>query len=204
MEKWPFVRKKLVVVHNGISAFKLALRRDELFTVGTIAELHKIKGLDILLEAWAKFVKSHEGRLIIIGEGEERNNLENMARNKGIFSSVSFRGFVDDARSFLSNFDIFCLPSRSENLPYALLEAGYASLPVVATSVGGVPELIESGISGVLVPNEDVDALFSSIVLLSEDSSLRRRLGAALKASIEENFSFEKMARETFAQYDSC
>lgn len=198
---WPFIKNKLTVIHNGISIFNLTERKDRSFAVGTIAELHRIKGLDVLLMAWSKFIKNHRAKLVIIGEGEERKNLENMANNLGISDSVTFKGSVDNARSLLSNFDIFCLPSRSEALPYTLLEAGLAGLPVIATTVGGVPEIIESGINGVLVPVEDAEALFSTLILLAEDENLRKRLGANLKASIQENFSFEKMVSKTLALY---
>jgi len=199
VERWPFVKNKLVVIYNGISKFDLAEREDKSFIVGTIAELHRIKGLDILLTAWSKFIRKHPARLLIVGEGEERKNLENMAHNLGISGSVNFKGFVDNARSLLSSFDIFCMPSRSEAMPYTLLEAGLAELPVIATPVGGIPEIIESGINGVLVPPEDSEALFSTLILLAEDDALRKRLGTNLRASIQENFSFEKMLEQTFA-----
>jgi glycosyltransferase involved in cell wall biosynthesis len=93
------------------------------------------------------------------------------------------------------------MPSRSEALPYALLEAGVAGLPVIATSVGGIPEIVENGINGVLVPPENSEILFSSLILLAEDAELRRRLGDNLKASIQEDFSFEKMVDKTLALY---
>ncbi len=201
VEKWPFIQNKLVIIHNGIARFDLAPHVDQTFTVGTIAELHKIKGLDVLLTAWSKFIKKHQANLVIVGEGEEKQNLQNMAKNLGISDSVTFKGLVDNARALLSSFDIFCMPSRSEALPYSLLEAGMASLPVIATSVGGIPEIVEGGITGILIPKEDSEALFSSLILLSEDEQLRKRLGANLKASIQENFSFEKMIKETFALY---
>jgi len=201
IEGWPFIKNKLVVIHNGISSFELAQRIDKSFTVGTIAELHKIKGLDILLSAWKKFVKNRDAKLVIIGEGEEMQNLQNMANNLDIYKTVTFRGYVGDARSLLSNFDIFCMPSRSEAMPYALLEAGLAGLPVIASEVGGIPEIIESGINGVLVPPGNSEVIFSSLILLADDAELRKRLGTNLKFSIQENFSFEKMAKETFALY---
>ena len=199
---WPFTKNKLVVIRNGIREFELAPKtpRDAL-VVGTIGELHRIKGLDILLTAWKKFKKNNKAVLEIIGEGEERQNLENMASNLGISDSVVLKGFVDNARSLLSGFDIFCMPSRSEAMPYALLEAGLAGLPVIATSVGGIPEIIESGVNGVLVPVEDAETLFSTLILLAEDEELRKRLGTNLKSSIQENFSFKKMVEETFALY---
>ncbi len=201
VERLPFIKNKLVVIHNGISRFNLAQREDKSFTVGTIAELHRIKGLDVLLQAWSKFIKHHQANLVIIGEGEERQNLENMAKNMGISDSVIFKGFVDDARQLLSSFDIFCMPSRSEAMPYALLEAGLAGLPVIATPVGGISEIIESGVTGVLVPVENAEVLFSTLVLLAEDEELRKRLGTNLKSSIKENFSFEKMVKNTLNTY---
>ncbi|OGI91790.1 hypothetical protein A2933_02325 [Candidatus Nomurabacteria bacterium RIFCSPLOWO2_01_FULL_46_18] len=201
VEGWPFIKNKLIVINNGIREFNLAPRTDNSFTVGTTSELHRVKGLDILLLAWNKFVKKHKAVLMIFNEGGERKNLQNMATNLGISDSVVFKGFVDNARSSLSGFDIFCMPSRSEAMPYALLEAGLAGLPVIATNVGGIPEIIESGISGILIPTEDSEALFSSLILLSEDAELRKRLGINLKHSIQENFSFEKMVKQTFQLY---
>ena len=199
--EWPFIKNKLVLIHNGISRFNLAERDDKSFTVGTIAELHRIKGLDVLLTAWSKFIKNHEAKLMIIGDGEERKNLENMAKRLGIFGSVIFKGFIDNARSLLSDFDIFCMPSRSEAMPYSLLEAGFAELPVIASSVGGIPEIIENGLNGILVPAENAEILFSSLVLLAEDEGLRKRLGRNLKMSIQENFSFAKMVSKTLLLY---
>ena len=198
---WPFIKRRLVIIKNGVRTFHLDPRESKLFTVGSIAELHGIKGLDILLKAWSKFRKNHDGMLVIIGDGEERQNLENMALNLGISGSVVFKGFVEDARSQLLNFDVFCMPSRSEAMPYALLEAGLAGIPSIATSVGGIPEIIENGVNGILIPTENVEILFSSLVLLVEDEGLRKRLGTHLKASIQESFSFEKMIENTLSLY---
>ena len=199
---WPFIKNKLRVIYNGIDKFDLLPRQNQIFTVGTIAELHKVKGLDILLKAWSKFTKRHPAKLVIIGEGEERASLEKMAKNMGISDSVKFRGFVDNARQELASFDIFVLASRSEAMPYAPLEASTAKLPVIATSVGGVPEIIESGITGILVPKEDSEAIFSSLVLLTEDAHLRERLGEALNKKVAEEFSQEKMFEKTFSVYE--
>lgn len=201
IKKWPFVSKKLILIRNGISEFQLDKRTSDSFTVGTIAELHKIKGLDILLLAWSKFIKKREAVLVIFGEGTEKKNLENMARKLDILDSVIFKGFIKDARKLLSSFDIFVLPSRSEALPYALLEAGISERAVIATSVGGIPEIIENGITGILVPKEDPEIIFSSLVLLAEDANLRKRLGTNLKSSILEKFSFKKMVDDTLKAY---
>ncbi len=199
--EWPFVKNKLKTILIGIKEFDLASRTDNTFTVGTTSELHRVKGLDVLLTAWNKFIKGRQAKLVLMGDGEERENLENMAKNLGIYDSVEFKGFVYNARSLLSNLDIFVMPSRSEGMPYSILEAGLVGLPVIASSVGGIPEIIESGTNGVLVPKEDSEALFSSLILLSEDRELRKRLGTNLKLSIQEDFSFEKMVEKTFQLY---
>jgi len=199
---WPLVKNKLVVVRNGLPRFNLGTRKNVVFTVGTIAELHKIKGLDILLLAWKDFIKGREARLMIYGEGEERQNLQNMAQTLGISNSVDFKGFVLDARTYLSEFDIFVLPSRSEAMPYAPLEAGLAGVPVIATTVGGIPEIIENNISGILIPPEDSNVLSSSLVKLFEDPDLRMKLGRNLKNTVEEKFGLEKMVRDTLETYE--
>lgn len=208
ISNWPFIKNKLRVIYNGINKFELAERTDETFTVGTIAELHKIKGLDILLTAWSEFIKNHQAKLIIIGGGEERENLQNMANNLGITAlsadgsnSVTFEGFVDNARSLLSTFDIFVLPSRSEAMPYAPLEAGLAGLPVVATSVGGIPEIIENDESGILIEKENPEALLSALIKLFGNADLRKKLGENLKKKVETEFSLNKMLRDTLEMY---
>ncbi len=199
----PFIKNKLVVIYNGIARFDLAMRTDQTFTVGAVAELHKIKGLDILLNAWGKFTKIHRARLVIFGAGEEKQNLENLISKLKIVDSVELKGFVDSARSQLSTFDIFVMPSRSEAMPYALLEAGFAGLPVVASSVGGIPGIIKDGENGILVQKENVEQLVSALARLADNKELRDKLGANLKQTVSEKFSFEKMIKETFRLYSS-
>ncbi len=197
ISNWPFIKNRLVIIRNGLEKFDLTPRTDE-----TIAELHKIKGLDILLTAWSKFTKNYQAKLIIIGGGEERENLQNMANNLGISDLVIFKGFVDNARSLLSTFDIFVLPSRSEAMPYAPLEAGLAGLPVIATSVGGIPEIIENNASGILIEKENPEALLSALIKLYENAGLRKSLGENLKKKVETEFSLDKMLRETLVLYN--
>jgi glycosyltransferase involved in cell wall biosynthesis len=197
----PFIKNKLAVIHNGIEKFELIPRTDTGFTVGTIAELHHIKGLDILLKAWKEFKKNNSGKLLILGEGEEKKKLENMAQQLGISDSVVFKGFVDNARSLLLGFDIFVLPSRSENLPYAILEAGMASRAVIASRVGGIPEIIKNEDCGILVPKENIQALTNALIKLTNDRNLRETLGNNLHKIVTEQFSKEKMVGETLETY---
>ncbi len=202
ISKLPFVKNKLLVVHNGITQFSmLPTQPREILIVGALGELHNIKGFDILLKAWGKFVQKHGAKLQILGEGEERKKLEKLADELGVSRLVEFKGYVDNARAELLNFDIFVMPSRSENLPYAILEAGFAGLPVIASKVGGIPEIIENGVSGILVPKEDPETLLSSLILLAEDPELRKRLGGQLQKTIQQEFSLEKMVHDTLNVY---
>lgn len=199
---WPFIKRKLVVVHNGIASFNLSPRQTGGFVVGTIAELHPIKGLDVLLTAWGKFAKRNpHAKLVIMGDGEEKENLHALAHELQIADSVDFKGYIDNGRSRLKDFDIFVLPSRSENLPYVILEAGFAGLPVIATRVGGIPEIIATGENGILVEPENPHEILSSLILLAEDAHLRARLGGALQETVSKSFTAHKMAADTLKVY---
>lgn len=211
ISNFPFIKSRLKVIHNGVENFvtldretarkALGIHDSETFLIGTLSELHPVKGLDILLAAWERFLQKNDGLLVMIGDGDTREALEDYASELGIRDKVIFKGYLDNAKAYLSAFDVFCLPSRSEGMPYTLLEAGAAERAVIASSVGGIPEVIENGISGTLIPREDSETLFSTLLLLSEDEALRSRLGSALKAVIAEKFSLEKMVRETLALY---
>ena len=208
---WPFIKSRLTMVRNGVEKFEMLPREEArralgihesgTLVAGTLSELHPVKGLDVLLEAWEKFSRKNVGILVMLGDGEIRENLEDYARHLGISNRVIFAGYKENARQYLPAFDLFCLPSRSEALPYALLEAGLAARPVIATKVGGVPEIVENGLSGALLEPGDSETLFSTLILLSGDPELRNRLGEALKETVEKKFSLEKMLAETLKTY---
>lgn len=212
MADLPFIEHKIKIIHNGVDEFELKERAearkklgvaDDELVVGTLAELHRVKGLDILLQAWQVLLGSNTGKLLILGRGEEQENLQNTAQQLGISESVKFLGFVENARTLLSGFDIFVLPSRSEALPYAVLESGYASLPTVASLVGGIPEIITNNENGFLVEPENSSNLAEKLQLLIRDHELRERFGKNLKKTILEKFSKEQMFEKTFSSYQS-
>jgi glycosyltransferase involved in cell wall biosynthesis len=210
IKSFPFIQNKLATIHNGVADFNLldyhSARKafgihDDTLVVGTLSELHPVKGLDILLEAWEKFTHKNDAVLLLMGEGEIRENLEDYANHLEISDKVMFRGHVDNARQYLGGLDIFCLPSRSEAMPYTLLEAGLANRPIIASSVGGIPEVVEIGLNGALVPPEDSETLFSTLMLLSHDKPLRDRLGSALSKTVKEKFSLKEMVKKTLGIY---
>jgi glycosyltransferase involved in cell wall biosynthesis len=207
---WPIANNKLTVINNGIESFTLLPRfaarlklgvEENTLVVGTLAELHPTKGLDVLLHAWEKFSKRGGSKLFLFGEGEELQRLENLTLNLQIKDSVVFPGFVANARELLLAFDIFVLPSRSEALPYTILEAGFAGLPIISSKAGGIPEVIKTGDSGVLVEPGNPDEIHSSLLLLSDDKGLRSRLGEKLKETVQKSFSIEEMIAKTFSLY---
>lgn len=211
--RWmPFAGRRMVVVRNGIAPVSLYSREYARMTlmpsrkssvwIGTLAELHPIKGLDVLLTAFAALAKEFpETFLALFGEGQERARLETLAAELGLTERVRFFGHLKDGASYLSAFDIFVQPSHSEALAYAVIEAGHAKLPVVATKVGGIPEIVKDGETGLLVPPGDALQLQAALVRLLRNEDMRARLGNALHARVVQDFDAERMAEETFALY---
>lgn len=208
----PFMKKKITVIYNGIAPFEtvsqsearstLAGNAVERIWIGTIAELHKIKGLDLLITAFAPLVEQYANvALVIVGAGSEEKNLKDLCTRRGLEQKVHFAGFKKDARNYLSAFDIFALPSRSEAFPYAPLEAGIARLPVVASWAGGIPEIIENTVSGMLVDPTNTTKLTSALDELIAQKDLRIRLREALHTKVIADFTLEKMIANTIKLY---
>jgi glycosyltransferase involved in cell wall biosynthesis len=170
--------------------------------IGALAELHPTKGLDVLIRAFA-LLAPHvpEAVLVLIGTGQDRGRLTALAHMLRIEERVHFAGHIRDAACLLPALDIFVLPSYSEALGYVVLEAGQASRPVVASDVGGIPEIVTDNESGFLVPAGDEKVLAEKIVMLAHDSELRRHFGEALQNRVLTDFSRERMFDETFALY---
>lgn len=162
--------------------------------IGTIAELHPNKGLPHLIDAFASVVTQYpNSSLVIIGDGQDKASLNMLIREKCLESSVFLAGYIDNAAEYLKAFSIFVLPSIKEGLPYVILEAGSASLPVVATTVGGIPEIVEDMHSGVLVQPKNVRELSHAISFMIEHPDERRKYGMALRDRVVNRFSFDRM-----------
>lgn len=163
------------------------------FTIGTAARLEPVKNLAGLLRAFSQ-LKSANCVLQIAGDGSERATLESRTRELGIADRVQFLGWRADIDSLLQQWDCFVLPSVEEGFGISVLEAMAAGLPVIATSVGGMREIVTNGQDGLLVPANDDGALADAMRRLISDPTLRSRLGAnARKRS--EHFSPERLAQ---------
>jgi glycosyltransferase involved in cell wall biosynthesis len=167
--------------------------------VGTISELHKTKGLNYAIEAISKI--KNNIIFIIIGEGEKRKELEEQIIKLGLSNKVFLVGKVDNASTYLKAFDIFTLSSITEALPYVLLEAGYAGLPIVASNVGGIPEIIENDKTGLLIEPRHPEGIKTSIESLMKNTEKSSYLGKNMKDKILKNFTQKNMLERTFGLY---
>ena len=168
--------------------------------IGCVAELTKNKGVAYLVEAASKMA-GNDFLIFILGNGEEHEKLSLQISSLRLQDKVFLLGFVPDAAKYLKAFDIFVLPSVTEALGYVLIEAGHAGLPVAATKTGGIPWIIKSGESGILVPPKNPEALAEALKKLLNDESLRKRMGKKNRELTFQKFSFEKMLKETVALY---
>lgn len=172
--------------------------------VGAVGRLDRQKGFSVLVHAMARLKKSGL-RCVILGEGPERPRLEALIREHHLEGSVWLPGERGDVSAWLSAFDIACLPSMWEGLPNTLLEEMALGLPVVASAVDGVPEVVENGRNGVLVPPADAPALAKALGALAGDPERRAALGAAAHATIAEKFTIRRMLDEYQQAYsDVC
>lgn len=168
------------------------------YVIGTVASLRKEKDYFSFIKAAQQVLQQRtDVRFISVGEGKLRGELEELVRQLGIQQYVFFLGFQRNTLDIMKAMDIFVLSSITEGLPTAILEAMSLGKPVVATAVGGVPELVREGENGFLVPAGDYMALASSILTFLDSASLRKRLGQRGREIAMHEFSIEHAARET-------
>jgi glycosyltransferase involved in cell wall biosynthesis len=201
-------KEKTVVVYNGINAAELdffsheeSRKRFALDSaqpvVGVIANFYKTKGLECLLDAFADIVKKiPDAKLVIIGGGGENLPLSEQADRLHIAHSVIFAGHIPNAWKYLKAFDLFVLPSLKEGFPWVLLEAMAAEVPIVATAVGAVPEILENGSSGIIVPPGDIQKLSDAIVKLLRNPEIRAKFATQARRAVISRFPKEKMVAE--------
>lgn len=211
----PFIKNKMHIVYNGIAPFRADARehaRQEIlkenqdkFLMFSLSELDHNKGIDVALSALTLLPQSVREDLYyaVAGSGEEKERLEKMIDDLNLRSSVALLGFVDNGKRLLGGADLFLLPSRKEAYPFALLEAGVTGLPIIATSVGGIPEIMKDMQNGILVHKENPRELAEAILYLYENKSKRKEFGHEIKRAVTIFFSQEKMLEETMRVYES-
>ncbi|MEK7121100.1 MAG: glycosyltransferase family 4 protein [Patescibacteria group bacterium] len=208
-------RRQTVLIHNGIEVYKLDfMSREEARRtlrlnattisaagriIGTIANFYPTKGLEYLIEAFYLLNTKYlilDTVLLIIGDGELRPELEKMIREKGLGKKVFLLGQIPDAYRFLPAFDVFVLPSVKEGFPWVLIEAMSAKLPVIATDVGAVPEIINDHKNGLLVKPKDPAGLADKIKEVLENDRLKNELGIQAHQTVLFKFELDKMVKQ--------
>ncbi len=224
------MKKRMVAIHNGIGEIEFIEKekarqwfvdirlpqtekvkeiiKSEPLWIGTISELHRNKGLGYAIEAVKKHLEASpqsakEAIFIIIGEGEERKNLEEIIKTNELEDSVFLIGSMENASSYLKAFDIFTLTSITEALPYAILEAGKAGVPIIASNVGGISEIIDDMKSGILIHPKKPKEISLAIEYLSSHPDKKEIFLTLLKEKINKEFSLDRMVSETVKMYES-
>ena len=171
--------------------------------VGVVARLEAEKGHRTLIDAWPVVLEAHpEAWLLIVGEGSERNSLEAQAASIGISERVVFTGRREDVPAVTAALDVAVLPSYREAQGLSVLEAMALSRPVVASNVGGIPEMVEDGVSGLLVPPGDCDALATAIIRLLSDHPYADMLARRGHDLVHDRFCIELMTSAIESIYD--
>jgi glycosyltransferase involved in cell wall biosynthesis len=202
-------RSKTRVIYNGVSpdnfGDSLASRRGNEQIVGIVANLNRpVKRVDLFIRAAALVSENHSGvNFWIIGDGYLRDELERLARDLGVNSHMTFLGGRKDVGTLLQKMTIGVICSDSESLSNAIMEYMAAGLPVVATDVGGNPELVEHGKTGLTVKADDPYALSKGICELLDDRERAVKMGEAGRRTLQKRFSIEKMIGETREIYES-
>ena len=200
--------EKIRLIHDGIDPrpFESAANNRDIHTdcvvVGMAAVFEERKGHRFLLEA-ARRLKAQVCRIQyrLAGDGSLRQSLENTATRLGLKDDVQFLGFVSDIPTFLSQVDIFVLPSLFEGLGVAALEAMAAGKAVIASRVGGLAEVVLDGVTGFLVAPGDAEGLANAIAKLAADRSLSREMGQKGRARLKAHFTLAQMATKNEAYY---
>jgi glycosyltransferase involved in cell wall biosynthesis len=188
--------RKIAVIGNGLDTcrFRPGPAPRDRRRVVTVANLRSEKGHDVLLEAAALVLRDRpDARFDIIGDGPERDALRGRANALGVAHAVTFHGPVENVEERLLGAGVFALPSRSEAMPNALLEAMSAGIPVVASGIGGVVEVVKHERTGLLVRAGDSVDLAGALLRIMSDPGLGARLGLSARAEVVSRYSFDRM-----------
>jgi len=199
---------RIVVVPNGVPVHDppsyervSKLRKDldlneHTRVIGTVGSLYPVKGHTYLIDAAVPVVRRFPDVVfLVVGRGGLRDELEAQAQRLGVASRFHFLGHREDVRDLLGVCEVFVLPSLSEGMPLSILEAMAAGIPAVATRVGGVPEVIEDGKAGILVPPADSHALAKGIATLLEDRTLATKMGNSAREVVARRFCLTRMVQ---------
>lgn len=212
--------KKIIVIRNGIDEISFKTKEESRkfiyekiinlnskatsilakkpLWIGTISELHTSKGINYAIDAISK---TRNVIFVIIGEGEKRKELEEQIIKLGLSNKVFILGYIKNASSYLKSFDIFTLTSITEALPYVLLEAGKSNLPIIASNVGGIPEIIDNNKNGLLISPKNSEEIRNAIEYFIKNPLYMKDFGNELNKKISQTFAEKEMLEKTFLLY---
>jgi len=203
--------RKLITIHNGIAPIDFLPRqeaREKLnlpenqFIVGSIGNLYKTKGFAYLIEATKKLIdEGIEITTVIIGEGGERKSLTELIKRHKLEDNVILAGRIPEAAKLLSAFDIYVCSSVKEGLSYTIIETMLNGLPIIATRVGGNPELIADGQTGILINSQEAGDLADKIKKLKNNPDRQQEMSTKARIKAQEEFNLGKMVKETKEVY---
>ena len=208
--------KKITSIPNSVNLDSLKIKKsprrvreilgidDNCRIIGSAGRLVPVKGYQVFLKA-AQLIKQKESRVkfLIVGDGPEKSNLEKLADELKISEDFLFPGYREDVQDIINAMDVFVLSSFHEGIPIALLEAMALEKPIVATKVGGIPEVVTDQISGILVEPDDPEKLAQKSLYLLQEREIRKKMGSEAKRRIEESFTAERMAQKVLEIYQS-
>ncbi len=172
------------------------------FVVGWIGRMTQVKQLPLVLEGFRRLLdRGIEATLCLVGDGPDREEAERLAHRLGVMKQCLFVGYQREVAPYYELLDVLVLPSANEGTPVVAIEAHAAGRPVVATSVGGLPDVVRDGVDGFLVPPGDADALADRLARLANDPGLRRAMGEAGAHDLRERYAVERLVDDVDALY---
>jgi glycosyltransferase involved in cell wall biosynthesis len=197
-EKVPF--EKVALIYNGIDSDKFYLPESKIFSqeitkIGAIGRLSPEKGHKYLIRA-CRFIKDKKWRLLLVGDGAVRKDLERAVQLLDLEGYVTFVGEVEDVRPYLEQIDIFVLPSLSEGLSLAIIEAAFAGRFIIATNVGGVPEIIKDKETGLLFKPKSIEQLVSRLKWAMEHKDEASKMARRLQAEVVDRFDINLIIKQ--------
>lgn len=218
---WPFKKEKIKVIHNGITSPKFLSKEnartqlgkiveqtfsDETILIGGIGELHPIKGQTYAIQALEKIMRERPTlniKYIIMGAGDIENELQQEIINRNLLGTVFLTSYLEDAAQYITALDYYLFPSLSEGLAYAAIEAGFAQLPIIASKVGGLVEVIEAEKEGILIPSKNSDAIAEALYTYIDNPERAEKYSIAFHGKAVREFSLDKMVAKTIEVYNN-
>jgi glycosyltransferase involved in cell wall biosynthesis len=203
VENTKFPNMSGMPLEENPGTFQISEVPEKKIVIGTVGRLTAIKGQDVLIRAFTELSETRDDIfLVLLGEGERRAELEELAIHLKVSENIRFLGWRPDVPEVIATFDIFCLPSLNEGMGKVIVEAMAMGLPVVASDIGGIKDLVQNGENGLLTPPGDAHALSEALALLCRDPERRRRMGTAGRL-IAPLYSSEEMTKKIELLYES-